>query len=57
VQLLADAAQAGGYKKILIDDEEAEYSRTNVGGPDKGWLAFQSYYDEQVAKTGGSFLN
>ncbi|KAF5007172.1 hypothetical protein FDECE_6482 [Fusarium decemcellulare] len=56
VQLLADAAAAGGYKKICIDEEEAEYSRKNVGGPEKGWLAFQPYYDEILAKTGGSFL-
>lgn len=57
VQLLADAAAAGGRKKILIDEAEAEYSSKNVGGPAKGWLAFQPYYDEIVAKTGGSFLN
>jgi hypothetical protein len=25
-------------------------------GPEKGWLAFQGYYDEQLAKTNGSFL-
>ncbi|CAG9981048.1 unnamed protein product [Clonostachys byssicola] len=56
VQLLADAAAAGGHKKILIDEKEAEYSRKNVGGPDKGWLAFQPYYDEIVAKTNGNFL-
>jgi len=56
-QLLADAASAGsGYRKILINDEEAAYSYTQVGGPEKGWLAFQGYYDEQLAKTGGSFL-
>ena len=24
--------------------------------PEKGWLAFQGYYDEQLAKTNGSFL-
>lgn len=55
-QLLADAASAAGYKKIIIDDEDAEYSKTNVGGPGKGWLAFQPYYDEIVEKTGGKFL-
>ncbi|GAB7352103.1 hypothetical protein MBLNU459_g2603t1 [Dothideomycetes sp. NU459] len=56
-QLLADAASAGsGYRKIIIDDEEAEYTAKQVGGPEKGWLAFQGYYDEQIAKTGGSFL-
>lgn len=40
-QLLADAAAAGGYEKILIDDDEAAYTATQVGGPEKGWLAFQ----------------
>ena len=55
-QLLADAASAAGYKKILVDDEEAEYARQSIGGPDKGWLAFQPYYDQQMKKTGGDFL-
>ena len=56
-QLLADAASAGsGYKKIMIEAEEASYTAKQVGGPEKGWLAFQGYYDEQVAKTGGAFL-
>lgn len=56
-QLLADAASAGsGLKKIIIGDEEAEFSAEQVGGPDKGWLAFQGYYDEQIQKTCGSFL-
>ncbi|PGH37041.1 hypothetical protein GX50_00024 [[Emmonsia] crescens] len=56
-QLLADAASAGtGYKKIMITEEEAEVTAKQVGGPDKGWLAFQGYYDEQLAKTNGSFL-
>lgn len=40
-QLLADAAAAGGYQKKFIDDEEAAYSAIQVGGPEKGWLAFQ----------------
>ena len=56
-QLLADSAEAAGYKKIFITEEEAEYSSKSVGGPEKGWLAFQPYYDEQVAKTGGQFLS
>ncbi|KAI1468067.1 arad-like aldolase/epimerase [Daldinia caldariorum] len=56
-QLLADAASASGHKKILIDDDEAAYTALQVGGPAKGWLAFQPYYDEQLAKTKGNFLN
>ncbi|KAF2239882.1 arad-like aldolase/epimerase [Viridothelium virens] len=56
-QLLADAASAGsGHKKILIDDEEAAFSYKQVGTPEKGWLAFQGYYDEQLTKSKGSFL-
>lgn len=55
-QLLADAASAAGYKKIFIDEQEAEYAAQQVGGPEKGWLAFQPYYDEQLAKTKGDFL-
>lgn len=56
-QLLVDAASAGsGYKKIMISKEECEDTALQVGGPEKGWLAFQGYYDEQLAKTGGAFL-
>jgi len=56
-QLLADAASAGsGHKKIMIEEEEAKFSYEQVGLPEKGWLAFQPYYDEQLAKTIGSFL-
>lgn len=40
-QLMADAAAAAGYKKIYIDEQEAEYTAKQVGGPEKGWLAFQ----------------
>ncbi|KAI0146977.1 class II aldolase/adducin domain protein [Xylariaceae sp. FL1272] len=57
-QLLCDAAAANGYqKKILIDDETAELTLAQNGAPEKGWLAYQPYYDEQVAKTRGVFLN
>ena len=52
----ADAAAAAGYEKKFISDEEASYAVREVGGPEKGWLAFQPYYDEQLAKTGGAFL-
>ncbi|KAJ5627439.1 hypothetical protein N7528_004866 [Penicillium herquei] len=57
-QLLVDAAELGsGHKKKIINDEEAEFSAQQVGSPEKGWLAFQPYYDEIVAKTQGSFLS
>jgi len=56
-QLLADAASAGsGHKIKLISDQEAEFSFSQVGTDEKGWLAFQPYYDEQLAKTNGNFL-
>lgn len=57
-QLLADAAAAGsGYEKKLIREDECEHSSRSVGGPEKGWLAFQPYYDEILARTKGDFLN
>lgn len=56
-QLLVDAAELGsGHKRKIIDGEEAEFTAQQVGGPEKGWLAFQPYYDEIVAKTQGNFL-
>lgn len=56
-QLLVDAAASGsGHKKILIGEDEAKYTYNQVGTPEKGWLAFQGYYDEILAKTNGSFL-
>ncbi|KAL5407539.1 hypothetical protein PMIN06_007912 [Paraphaeosphaeria minitans] len=56
-QLLVDAAAAGnGLEKKMIPDAEAEDTYKNVGTPEKGWLAFQGYYDEILAKTGGDFL-
>jgi len=55
--LLVDAAaQGSGHRPTYIDDEEAKYSFGQTGTPEKGWLAFQPYYDEQLAKTNGSFL-
>jgi len=56
-QLLVDAASAGsGHKKIIIADEEAQFTHDQIGTPEKGWLAFQGYYDEILAKTNGGFL-
>jgi hypothetical protein len=56
-QLLVDAASAGsGNKKIMINDDEAAYSYTQLGTPEKGWLAFQGYYDEILMRTNGHFL-
>ncbi|OAG09402.1 arad-like aldolase/epimerase [Paraphaeosphaeria sporulosa] len=56
-QLLVDAAAAGnGLEKKIIADKEASETYGNVGTPEKGWLAFQGYYDEILVKTGGDFL-
>lgn len=56
-QLLADAAAAGGrYEKCFIEEDECEHSAKSVGGPEKGWLAFQPYYDEMLVRTKGEFL-
>lgn len=56
-QLLVDAAEQGsGHKKTFIPEEEAKFSFEQVGTPEKGWLAFQPYMDEILAKTNGSFL-
>ena len=57
-QLLVDAAcrDEDGYRKKLIEEEDTAYTYTQVGTEEKGWLAFQPYFDEQMAKTGGSFL-
>jgi ribulose-5-phosphate 4-epimerase/fuculose-1-phosphate aldolase len=70
--LVDAASAGSGHKKILIGDEEAAFTYEQVGGrrmvlgcglvadnvlgSKKGWLAFQGYYDEQLAKTNGSFL-
>lgn len=57
-QLLVDAAcrDEEGYRKKFIGDEEARETYNQVGTEEKGWLAFQPYFDEQVAKAGGAFL-
>lgn len=56
-QLLVDAAaQGSGHKKTFIPEEEARFSYEQVGTPAKGWLGFQPYYDEILAKSNGSFL-
>jgi ribulose-5-phosphate 4-epimerase/fuculose-1-phosphate aldolase len=56
-QLLVDAAASGsGHKPKIIGDKEAEETFKQVGTPQKGWLAFQSYYDEVLARTTGDFL-
>ncbi|KAH8722669.1 class II aldolase/adducin N-terminal [Phaeosphaeriaceae sp. PMI808] len=56
-QLLVDAASGGsGHQPKVIGDKEAAETYNQVGTPEKGWLAFQSYYDEVLSRTGGDFL-
>jgi ribulose-5-phosphate 4-epimerase/fuculose-1-phosphate aldolase len=56
-QLLIDAASAGtGRRPKVIGEKEAEETYRQVGTSEKGWLAFQGYYDEVVKRTGGGFL-
>jgi ribulose-5-phosphate 4-epimerase/fuculose-1-phosphate aldolase len=42
----------GAFEKFGVAWLDANFSKV----PEKGWLAFQGYYDEQLAKTNGSFL-
>ena len=54
---LVDAAAAGsGHERKFIAEEEAKFTYEQVGGPEKGWLALQGYYEEILKKTGGYFL-
>jgi len=57
-QLLVDAAANGNPLNVkkFIGEEEAAFTYEQVGGPMKGWLSFQGYYDEMLAKTNGAFL-
>lgn len=56
-QLLIDAASKGsGREPKVIGEKECEESFRQVGTPEKGWLAFQGYYDEVLRRTGGDFL-
>ena len=56
-QLLVDAAANGsGHKKTFIPEEEARFSYDQLGTPEKGWLAFQGYYEQVLETSNGSFL-
>lgn len=48
--------EGSGHQKKIIGEEEARFSFEAVGSPEKGWLGFQPYYDEILAKTRGNFL-
>jgi ribulose-5-phosphate 4-epimerase/fuculose-1-phosphate aldolase len=47
-QMLANAAVCPGFEKILIGQEEAEFTHKKSGNSNKMWLAFQPYYDQVV---------
>ncbi|KAJ5225902.1 L-fuculose-phosphate aldolase [Penicillium chermesinum] len=55
-QLLVEAAAANGIPKKLIDDETAQYTKTNGGGPEVLYMQFVPEYDMILEETNGSFL-
>lgn len=60
-QLIIDSvvrAQEGkaGFKANEIDHETAKFTADRIGTRQRGWLNFQSYYNNMVRTTGGDFL-
>lgn len=55
-QLMADAASAGGYKKQIINDEVATYTRHMTGDPESLYAEFQPDYELEIELTNGAFL-
>ncbi|KAF2176135.1 aldolase [Zopfia rhizophila CBS 207.26] len=49
-QMLANAASGPGWEKIMIGEEEAEYTHKKSGNSSKMWLAFQPYFDQVAAE-------
>ncbi|KAL2415646.1 Meiotically up-regulated protein 14 [Exophiala dermatitidis] len=57
-QLLAEAASQGGnIPKVLISDEEAEYTHRMECDPDTCYAEFQAYYDWEDHLCKGEFKN
>ncbi|KAF9468344.1 class II aldolase/adducin N-terminal [Collybia nuda] len=56
VQLLTEAATAGGLQKTLIDPEDAAYSGALLQNPHIGYTNFQPEYELLVEETNGAFL-
>ncbi|KAG9229818.1 class II aldolase/adducin N-terminal [Amylocarpus encephaloides] len=55
VQLLAEAATAGGLKKVLIADEEARFNYEAESDPDVCYAEFQAYYNLEDMLSKGEF--
>ncbi|KAI0485040.1 putative aldolase [Xylariaceae sp. FL0804] len=55
VQLLADAAAAGGLKKHLVADEEAEYNFRMASTPECLFVEFQPYLNYEDRVSGGDY--
>lgn len=59
-QLAIDAvvsAQGDKYPVKEIDHETAKFTAERIGTRSRGWLNFQSYYNNMLKTTGGDFLN
>ncbi|CAF3582563.1 hypothetical protein SNK03_011833 [Fusarium graminearum] len=57
VQLLAEAAAASGIKKVLIEDEEADFNFDVESDPEVCYCEFQVYYDLEDELSKGDFKN
>uniref|UniRef100_A0A8H7NGU4 Class II aldolase/adducin N-terminal domain-containing protein n=1 Tax=Bionectria ochroleuca TaxID=29856 RepID=A0A8H7NGU4_BIOOC len=57
VQLLAEAAAAGGVQKVLITEEEANFNFDVESDPEICYCEFQVYYDLENELTHGDFKN
>lgn len=57
-QLLAEAASQGGrIEKVLISDEEAEYTKKMESDSETCYAEFQAYYDWEDYHCKGDFKN
>jgi len=56
-QLMAEAAAAyTGQKLVIIDDEQAEYTKRTVGSPAAGWFNAKPMFDMIHRETQGAYL-
>ncbi len=56
-QLMVDAATPARGAPVEIDEVVAKESARVIGARPRGWLNFQPYYSNMLAKTGGAFLH
>ncbi|KAH8431551.1 uncharacterized protein LDX57_009213 [Aspergillus melleus] len=47
-QLMANAASGPGWEKLRIPNEVAEWVQRRRGNPNRMWLSFQPYFDQEV---------